>query len=118
MLLRQHRTKSVRQKRSQMYVKEFLCNMTGNIQVYDVQSRQTCFVQCCLKIPLNVFSTNDDSLMRYKGLLNPTDSMDTDVSKICEVDRRCAFALRKGLTQQMLCIAAFSRKGFLEMPLR
>ena len=33
-----------------------------------------------------MFSTNDDSLMRYKGLLNPTNSVDTDVSEITGVD--------------------------------
>ena len=33
-----------------------------------------------------MFSTDDDSLMRYKGLLNPTDSIDTDVSEITAID--------------------------------
>ena len=32
--------------------------------------------------------------------------------------RRRAAALRGRLTQQMTCIAVFSQKGFLEMPLR
>ena len=33
-----------------------------------------------------------------------------------EKPRSRAFALREGVTQQMLCIAVFSQKGFLEMP--
>jgi len=30
-------------------VKDFLCDMTENMKAYDVQSRQACFVRCCLK---------------------------------------------------------------------
>ena len=31
------------------YGEKIMCNMTENLQVYDVQSLLTCFVRCCLK---------------------------------------------------------------------
>ena len=32
------------------YGEKIMCNMTENLQVYDVQSLLTCFVRCCLKL--------------------------------------------------------------------
>mgnify|MGYP004553865539 CR=1 FL=1 len=33
-----------------LYGEKIMCNMTENLQVYDVQSLLTCFVRCCLKL--------------------------------------------------------------------
>lgn len=54
----------------------------------NTETNEICIPAYCnyVKSPLNVFSTDDDSLMRYKGLLNPTDSIDTDVSEITGID--------------------------------
>lgn len=54
----------------------------------NTETNEICIPAYCnyVKSPLNVFSTDDDSLMRYKGLLNPTDSIDTDVSEITAID--------------------------------
>ena len=40
------------------YGEKIMCNMTENLQVYDVQSLLTCFVRCCLKNKFTVFLWN------------------------------------------------------------